>query len=271
MAASPTFQTPTTVLNFEDIGSSLLNRTLVTITCSLSLLGALLIIVTYIAWKDVRSCSRQILVYISIADSVVAASYMIGVLLPDNENSTACVTQSFFSTAANLCSFFWTLFLSIYLYAAVARLTPAKNFLWFFHIIGWGFPLFIVVLAWEKGALGNDRDIYSSGWCWIRVQDNSNDDVIWMLVTGKFWEIAVFILILIFYGLLKCHLRTEVNNKLINRICVNRNQCMHQYNRDDCYDTEYISPRSADRLHHSCTVNHFTPEVSISIRLPVCL
>lgn len=224
METSPTFQTPTTALNFGDIGNSLVNRILVTITCFLSLLGALLIIATYIFWKDMRSCSRKILVYISISDSVVAASYMFGVLLPENANSTACVTQSFLSTAANLCSFFWTLFMAIYLYAAVARQTPAHNFLWFFHVIAWGLPLFIVVLAWERGVLGNDRDIYSSGWCWIRVRDHSNDDVIWMFVTDKFWEILVFVLILIFYGLLKCHLRTEVNNEPIDRTYVICNQ-----------------------------------------------
>ena len=270
MEASSTSQTPTTALNFGDIGNSLVNRTLVTITCFLSLLGALLIIVTYIFWKDMRSCSRKILVYISISDSVVAASYMFGVLLPENANSTACVTQSFLSTAANICSFFWTLFMAIYLYAAVARQTPAYNFLWFFHVIAWGVPLFIVVLAWERGALGNDRDIYSSGWCWIRVRDHGNDDVIWMFVTDKFWEILVFVLILIFYGLLKCHIRTEVNNKPIDRTYVIVIKCI----RGDCFDTELLMPsrtKLLEFLSDSFLIDHFSPEISIPILLPVYL
>ena len=216
-----TTQTPTT-LSFGDIGNTTLNRTLVTITCILSLLGASVIIVTYIVWKDMRSTSRKILVYISIADSVVAVSYMFGTFLPQNTNSAACTTQSFFSTTACLWSFFWTLFLAIFLYTTIALQKPrtAEKMFWIFHGIGWGVPLFIVSLALSENVLGNDRDIYSSAWCWIKVQGSGkslqdNSYVMWMLVTGKAWEILVFVLILIFYGLLKWHLREEVKTVLI--------------------------------------------------------
>ena len=236
---APTNETPT-ALNFGDIGNSTLNRTLVTITCILSLLGASIIIVTYIVWKDMRSTSRKILVYISIADSVVAGSYMFGALLPQDTNSTACITQSFLSTTANLCSFFWTLFMAIFLYATVAKQSPltAQKMFWFFHAIAWGVPLFIVILALEKGALGNDRDIYSSGWCWIKVQDNGDSDVRWMLITGKAWEIVIFVLILIFYGLLKCHLRKEVNNGFITRPLPSES-CHPKYFHGDCCVTDH--------------------------------
>lgn len=76
----------------------------------------------------------------------------------------------------------------------------------------------IVGMALKEDVLGNDRDIYSSGWCWIRVQDhgkNVQKNVMWMLITGKAWEVVVFVLVLIFYGLLKCHIRQEVNNGLL--------------------------------------------------------
>ena len=49
-------------------------RIAVWITCSLSMLGALLIIFSYVFFKSMRSRAREILVHISIMDFLVAAS-----------------------------------------------------------------------------------------------------------------------------------------------------------------------------------------------------
>lgn len=216
---------PPVTLSFGDIGNTTLNRALVTITCLLSLLGASIIIITYVEWKNMRSTSRRILVYISIADSIVAASYIFGAYLPQNTNSNACTTQSFISTTANLWSFFWTLFMAIFLYTTIAMQKPstALKMFWMYHGIGWGVPVFVVSFALFEGVLGNDRDIFSSAWCWIKVQGSGKSTqhhsyIIWMLVTGKAWEILVFVLILIFYGLLKWHLREELHRNERHRI-----------------------------------------------------
>lgn len=213
-----------TTLGFGPVGNTTLNRTLMAITSAFSLFGALVIMVTYITWKDIRTTSRKILAYISIADCVVVASYRFGAFLPPNTNSDACVTQSFLSTTANLWSFFWTTFMVIFLYITIARQKPrmVEKLFWAWHIIGWGVPVLIVeraleddVLAWDR----NDRDIYSSGWCWIRVQDggkSAHKSIMWMLITGEVWEVLVFVTVLLFYGLLKCHIRQEVKKKFID-------------------------------------------------------
>ena len=214
---APTVDTPTT-LGFGAIGNTTLNRTLVVLTSALSLLGAIVIIVTYYAWKDMQSTSRKILVYISGADCVVVLSFMFGAFLPPNTNSPSCTAQSLLYTTANLCSIFWTTFMAVFLYISIARKKPklADIMFYMFHAIGWGVPVLIACIALQAGVLGNDRDIYSSAWCWIKVHDsgkNVEDNyIMWMLVTGKAWEVLVFILILIFYGLLKCHLRQEVGD-----------------------------------------------------------
>ena len=211
----PTLDIPTT-LGFGAIGNTTLNRTLVVLTSALSLIGAIVIIITYYAWKDMQSNSRKILVYISVADCVVVSSFMFGAFLPPNTNSPSCTAQSLFYTTSNLCSIFWSTFMAVFLYVSIARKKPklADKMFYVFHAIGWGVPVLIACLALQADVLGNDRDIYSSAWCWIKVQDsgkNVKDSyIMWMLVTGKAWEILVFILILIFYGLLKCHLRQEV-------------------------------------------------------------
>ena len=53
-------------------------RVAVWITCSLSLLGALLIIFSFVCFKAMRSRAREILVHISVMDFLVAASNLTG-------------------------------------------------------------------------------------------------------------------------------------------------------------------------------------------------
>lgn len=209
-----TTENPTT-LGFGVYGNTTLNRVLVSVFSALSLFGASVIIITYIIWKDIRSTSRKILVYISIADCVTVGSYLFGAWLPPNTNSLYCTAQSFLATTANLWSFFWTTFLAVFLYLTVARqrLRLAKTMFYVFHFIGWGVPLLIVCIALERDVLGNDRDIYSSAWCWIRVQNSGESNapiIFWMLITDKLWEISMFIIVLVFYSLLKCHIREEI-------------------------------------------------------------
>jgi len=97
----------------------------------------------------------------------------------------------------------------------VARQKPtlAKKMFSAFHVFGFGVPFLIVFLALEEDVLGNDRDIYSSAWCWIKVQDEGESNakiIFWILMTDKLWEVIMFILVIVFYGLLKCHIRREV-------------------------------------------------------------
>ncbi|CAH3121119.1 unnamed protein product [Pocillopora meandrina] len=205
---APTVDTPTT-LGFGAIGNTTLNRTLVVLTSALSLLGAIVIIVTYYAWKDMQSTSRKILVYISGADCVVVSSFMFGAFLPPNTNSPACTAQSLLYTTANLCSIFWTTFMAVFLYISIARKKPklAEIMFFMFHAIGWGVPVLIACIALQK-ACSETIAIFTAQ-LGVGSRCRTDNYIMWMLVTGKAWEVLVFILILIFYGLLKCHLRQE--------------------------------------------------------------
>lgn len=198
---------------FEDEANAVVNRVLTTVSASLSLLGTSFIIGTFIAWKDFRSTSRRILVYISIGDFFIAGGNLVGVWLRPNENSIACKAQSFVTTCASLWSFFWTTFLAIFMYTVVAMKQPnrAETMLKFYHIIGWGIPLIVTGTALGLGKLGNDKDLYSAGWCWIDSTLSKPDKYIWMWVTGKAWEISAFLLSSTFYLMLKCHIRKEVS------------------------------------------------------------
>ncbi|KAL9968578.1 hypothetical protein ACROYT_G020687 [Oculina patagonica] len=211
-AVNLTTTSPTTTTHgFEDEANAVVNRVLTTISASLSLLGTFVIIATFIAWKDFRSMSRRILVYISIGDFFIAGGNLFGIW-QSRDDSTVCKSQSFVTTCASLWSFFWTTFLAIFMYTVVAmkQSKKAETMLKFYHIIGWGVPLAVTGTALGLGKLGNDKDLFSAGWCWIDSKLPSHDKHLWMWVTGKAWEIAAYILSATFYLMLKCHIRKEV-------------------------------------------------------------
>lgn len=209
---------PSTPSGFEGEANASINRVLTTISGSLSLLGTSLIIATYIAWKDFRSTSRRILVYISIADFFIAGSNLVGVWHRHTKSDVLCKAQSFVTTTACLWSFFWTTFLAAFMYMTVAKKkrNKAEIMLKVFHAFGWGIPIIIIGTALGLNRLGNDKDFYTSGWCWINSDLNDEERHLWMLLTGKAWEIAAYVLCSTFYLMLKCHIRKEVMTMFSN-------------------------------------------------------
>lgn len=201
-----------TTHGFEHEANAVVNRVLTTIAASLSLLGASIIIGTFIVWKDFRSTSRRILVYISIGDFFIAGGNLFGVWQP-RDDSTVCRSQSFVTTCASLWSFFWTTFLAIFMYTVVVKkkTNKAETMLKFYHFIGWGVPLAITGTALGLGKLGNDNDLYSAGWCWIDSKLSNMDKYLWMLISGKAWEVTAVFVSSIFYLMLKYHIRKEVS------------------------------------------------------------
>ena len=68
-------------------------RTVVGVTCSLSLIGALIIILSYCLDKEIRTKSRQILVHLSVADFGVALANLIGVIVYFDQYIRGCTTD----------------------------------------------------------------------------------------------------------------------------------------------------------------------------------
>ncbi|KAL4673161.1 hypothetical protein H8959_017095 [Pygathrix nigripes] len=57
----------------------------------------------------------------------------------------------------------------------------------------WGVPLVITVAAVVLKKIGYDASDVSVGWCWIDLE--AKDPVLWMLLTGKLWEMLAYILL----------------------------------------------------------------------------
>lgn len=158
-------------------------RVVVGVTCSLSMLGALLIILSYICIKDIRTKARQVLVHLSIADFGVACANFIGVCVyfdqyirhcpfeskagnesflntnPKTDTITngvntltscevllqLCKAQAFVAAYSTLASVLWTLCLAVYIYCLVFHTNKKVHLrvIYAAYVFCWGMPLFI--------------------------------------------------------------------------------------------------------------------------------
>ncbi|XP_023604946.1 G-protein coupled receptor 157 isoform X3 [Myotis lucifugus] len=113
-------------------------RAVVLLSCVLSALGSGLLVATHALWPDLRSRARRLLLFLSLADLLSAASYFYGVLQDFSGPSWDCVLQGALSTFANTSSFFWTVAIALYLYLSIVR-TPrgprAGRLLLAFHVV----------------------------------------------------------------------------------------------------------------------------------------
>ncbi|XP_004385193.1 G-protein coupled receptor 157 [Trichechus manatus latirostris] len=182
-------------------------RVVVLLSCVLSALGSGLLVATHALWPDLRSPARRLLLFLSLADLLSAASYFYGVLQDFSGSSWDCVLQGALSTFANTSSFFWTVAIALYLYLSIvrtARRPRSDRLLWVFHIVSWGVPLAITAVAVSLKKIGYDASDVSVGWCWINLE--AEDRTLWMLLTGKLWEILAYITLPVIYILIRKHI-----------------------------------------------------------------
>ncbi len=182
-----------------------------------SVVGSLLIIGTFLRWKDMRTVARMILVFLAIADLLTGIGYIFGAAIywkyqynychynssiPTNttgyeEYQRLCTAQSFFTTLFPIASFFWTANLSIYLFIAVGlhKSDLAKKLMIPFHLTAWGVPLVICVALLSSNHLGSSTGQSNADWCWIK-SENQDYTTYFMLefVAGKMWELLIIIL-----------------------------------------------------------------------------
>ena len=127
------------------------------LSCSsstLSLIGGLFIVVTYILLPDIRNFTRQLVVCLTIADLVTASGVLMSAIRYFNMHSDVtideemenglCKAQSFLTTLSSLVSFFMTSFIAIYLCDTIIqqndRFTNRRRWLIIFNLISWGLP-----------------------------------------------------------------------------------------------------------------------------------
>lgn len=204
---------------------------------ALSMVGALLIIISYVAIKDIRTNARFILLHLSIGDFGVGLVNFIGaVVYFDKYINTwcchsdsimgkchmylgMCQTQAFFASYFTQASILWTLVLSLYVYILVvyagSRATLSKGLMRCSYVICWGLPLCVSLWFVLSDRLGVTR-VGGGGWCSLRASDTDGNVSVFTVFFGSdVWVISVFILILVLYTSTHCHLKLKVCRPLL--------------------------------------------------------
>ena len=157
----------TTGVSFDNLtnSSTLANDISICLTLvfsSLSILGGLLIILVYIVVQidDYRRQIRRFLVYLTLADIMVAGGNMWGTIrfinIHRNGNLTdverierchhpdnSCALQSALTTYGTLCSFFWITSIGVHLFLVIRHqcsFTFRIEARVIIHIVNWGIP-----------------------------------------------------------------------------------------------------------------------------------
>ncbi|XP_065193833.1 G-protein coupled receptor 157-like [Sycon ciliatum] len=183
-------------------------------------LGSLCILLSFTLVRDLRATtSRKILCFISLADlgacvtQATGASQYYGDVLD-------CEIQALFSVIFTLSFVMWTTCLALYLYISLARddLMLAKRMVNWFHIVGWGLPVTVGLVAFFLDSLGSDNSVATNGWCWVSTQPKVPPHnfmcqyaiLLWMLLTTKIWELVSYVLVPFLYIRVKMHIRRVV-------------------------------------------------------------
>ncbi len=155
-------------------------RIVVIAVCVLSILGASLIILTYVLYKDLRTTARQLLVNLSVANIVIAVSHIAGTFIVQKfvekkddrvvfvvDTDPVCSAQAAFTMFGALSSLLWTMTLAVYMFVMIVLSRPrlAKKLMYIFYPVCWGGPLVLTVCFAAIGYLGFipgiDRGEYS--------------------------------------------------------------------------------------------------------------
>ena len=217
------------------------------ISCTFSMIGSSLIVLTYVLWADIRTGSRRIITYLSIADFVTAAGYIMGsinfidyrlkVQSDSVDNAEACITfdevcqiQSFISSWSSNTSFLWTLILAFFFYWTIVKgeIDKVMQLFPIYHIVAWLFPLLFMIPLLVTHKFGYSV-VASGGWCFMRTSNNPYQDnpgetqidysmspatVGLFLAGGKLVEISTYILVAILYLRISYYIHKEVRKKV---------------------------------------------------------
>ena len=213
-------------------------RSVVGVTCVLSIVGSVIIILSYLFFRDLRSNARLILVHLSVSDFAVSFANLCGdaaqfgnhfnqswVLLEHRVGlyptyiNNLCIFQGFIAHFFTISSVLWTLTLAAYMYVVttkLSRLSVKENrvFILFSCLLCYG--LATIINAWM---IYTNRLGYSpfntSGWCGSIVHDviTKQTDYFGIILGYDLWILLTNFFIIVIYLSLHLYIRQEVCNK----------------------------------------------------------
>jgi hypothetical protein len=192
---------------------------------SLSIVGSILIFLTYFVLKGIRNVAQKIITLLALADFFTAMGYLIADwnFLTNSHSlqhcavfDQVCKVQSFVTSTSSLCSFGWTCALALHFYLLLSGM-KAKNslstLLVWQNVVLWIAPLLIVLPLLIADKLGYST-YATANWCFIKGQSVSREEIVLILIGGKLWEILSYIFVIIVYTLTTMKFNQQVSELL---------------------------------------------------------
>ena len=196
------------------------------VTCVGSMVGSLVIILSYCLLKELRNQTRLILVHLSCMDFAVALANFVGAVAyfdgyyasghPSTTVKASCIAQAAVALYSTISSILWTLSVATYMFFHVVTHQDAGGKLsraiqCSFYAINYLIPLVITVWMLATERLGYSP-YDSSGWCTLIVVDPTTrgHDIIASVFGYDMWVFISIILIPIIYVSIKIHIKQQV-------------------------------------------------------------
>ena len=197
------------------------------VTCTLSVLGTVLIFLTYLCFKNLRTKPRELVLHLSLMDFTVAFSNLIGIFVNYNKllsphastpnpnydlDKGFCIAQASFAMYGTLGSILWTNALAVYFYVRVAldNSKLCRQIVFCFYAICYGLPLLVTVWFASTGRLGYDP-LYGSGWCTLILHGDDPNSSFVLFMGINMWVYTTVILIPAISISLICFLNLQVH------------------------------------------------------------
>ena len=226
-------------------------RAVVGLTSALSIVGSLLIILSYLCFKDLRTKAREILMHISFMDMGVGLSNLVGIGVnftkyytcfnsthehlgnddartPCNGSSLIeglCLAQGSLATSFTIGSVLWTICLSMYLFILISQkgTREAKIFMRFAYFFCYLIPVGLIVWLNFTKRVGYSP-FESTGWCGaIFVRPNKKREIVASIFGYNLWMALTFVLVPVLSISTHIYIRDEVCSSIMSR---NKMQCM---------------------------------------------
>lgn len=129
----------------------------------LSILGSLVVIVTFIAYPQLRRFFARLILYLAVSDLWLCASMLMG--NSKGPHYTKCMVQSLLGTFFGLASILWTLAIaeSLRRVLVVSDFDLEGKLEWKMHMVAWGLPALALVVGLSLGVFGP-----AGTYCWVR-------------------------------------------------------------------------------------------------------
>jgi len=172
------------------------------VTCVLSMLGSLCIILTYFFVREMRTTIRSLLAHVSVMNLISNTANVIGLMIyyesasVQEPSNGVCKIQAFFTLFGTIGSVLWTLGLAVYLYYRIVShdINVTKWVVRILYVMCYTLPLYASMwLLLDKWLGYSPKSPTHKGWCTIIEEA----DILLLLLGEDVWIMLSVVLVIV--------------------------------------------------------------------------